>query len=111
MIGVMFLLDVFFNMVEESIKLATNQFVFNPNDRNTWVSVKAMIENFFTKQWRAGALAGAKADDAFYVKVGLGETMTAQDILEGNMIIEIGMAPLRPAEFIVLSFSQKMLES
>lgn len=101
----------FFNMAEESIKKATEQFVFEPNDKNTWVRVKAMIDNFLTQQWRAGALAGPTPDKAFYVNVGLGETMTAQDILEGNMIIEIGMAVVRPAEFIILKFSHKMQEA
>lgn len=101
----------FFNMAEESIKKATEQFVFEPNDKNTWVRVKAMIDNFLTQQWRAGALAGATPDKAFYVKVGLGETMTALDILEGNIVIEIGIAALRPAEFIVLKFSHKMQEA
>jgi phage tail sheath protein FI len=70
-----------------------------------------MIENFLTQQWKAGALAGAKPSQAFYVRVGLGSTMTAQDILEGRMIIEIGMAAVRPAEFIVLRFSHKMQEA
>ena len=101
----------FFNMVEESVKKATERFVFEPNDANTWVKVRAMIENFLTLQWRAGALAGAKAEDAFFVKVGLGETMTALDILEGRMNVEIGMAVVRPAEFIILKFSHKMQES
>ncbi|HQU65522.1 MAG TPA: phage tail sheath C-terminal domain-containing protein [Flavobacteriaceae bacterium] len=101
----------FFNMAEESIKKATEQFVFEPNDRNTWVKVRAMIENFLILQWRAGALAGAKPDQAFYVRVGLGETMTADDILNGKMNVEIGMAVVRPAEFIILKFSHKMQES
>jgi phage tail sheath protein FI len=101
----------FFNMAEESIKKATEPFVFEPNDANTWVKVKAMIENFLTIQWRAGALTGAKPDDAFYVRVGLGITMTAQDILEGRMNVEIGMAVVRPAEFIILKFSHKMQEA
>ncbi|SMO64060.1 hypothetical protein SAMN06265379_10415 [Saccharicrinis carchari] len=101
----------FFNMVEESVKKATNQFVFEPNDANTWVKVRGMIENFLILQWRAGALAGAKPDDAFFVKVGLGQTMTAQDILNGYMHVEIGMAVVRPAEFIILKFSHKMQES
>ncbi len=101
----------FFNFAEESIKKATEQFVFEPNDANTWVRVKAMIENFLVLQWRAGALAGAKPDQAFFVKVGLGETMTSIDILEGRMIVEIGMAVVRPAEFIILRFSHKMQES
>jgi uncharacterized protein len=101
----------FFNMVEESVKKATEPFVFEPNDANTWVKVKAMIENFLTLQWRAGALMGAKTDEAFFVKVGLGETMTQEDVLSGYMIVEIGMAVVRPAEFIILRFSHKMLES
>jgi phage tail sheath protein FI len=101
----------FFNMAEESIKKATEPFVFEPNDRGTWVRVRAMIENFLTIQWRQGALAGGVPAQAFYVKVGLGETMTSQDILEGRMIIEIGMAVVRPAEFIILRFAHKMQTS
>ena len=101
----------FFNFVEESVKKATEQFVFEPNDANTWVRVQAMIENFLTVLWRQGALQGVKPEHAFYVAVGLGKTMTALDILEGRMIVEIGMAAVRPAEFIILRFSHKMAES
>ena len=101
----------FFNFVEESVKKATEQFVFEPNDANTWVRVQAMIENFLTTLWRQGALQGIKTEHAFYVSVGIGKTMTALDILEGRMIIEIGMAAVRPAEFIILRFSHKMAES
>jgi phage tail sheath protein FI len=101
----------FFIFVEESTKKATAPFVFEANDANTWVRVRAMIENFLVIQWRQGALAGSTPKDAFYVKVGLGETMSAQDILEGRMIVEIGMAAVRPAEFIILRFSHKMQES
>ncbi|HMG15847.1 MAG TPA: phage tail sheath C-terminal domain-containing protein [Saprospiraceae bacterium] len=100
-----------FNMVEESVKKATEQFVFEPNDANTWVRVQAMIENFLNTLWRQGALQGVKPEHAFYVAVGLGKTMTSLDILEGRMIIEIGMAAVRPAEFIILRFSHKMAES
>ena len=100
----------FFNMVEESVKKASAPFVFEPNDANTWVKVRAMIENFLTLQWRAGALAGATPDEAFFVRIGLGTTMTPQDILDGKMIVEIGMAAVRPAEFIILQFSHKMQE-
>ncbi len=100
-----------FIMVEESVKKATAQFVFEPNDANTWVKVRAMIENYLTLLWREGALAGAKPEQAFFVKVGLGQTMTAQDILEGRMIVEIAMAAVRPAEFIILRFMHKMQES
>ena len=101
----------FFNMAEESIKKASEPFVFEPNDANTWVKVKAMVENFLILQWRAGALAGAKPEHAFYVACGLNQTMTSLDILEGRMIIEVGMAVVRPAEFIILRFSHKMQES
>ncbi|MEZ4824640.1 MAG: phage tail sheath C-terminal domain-containing protein, partial [Ignavibacteria bacterium] len=101
----------FFIMVEESCKKASAQFVFEPNDANTWIKVRAMIENYLTNLWRQGALAGAKPEHAFYVRIGLGQTMTAQDILEGRMIVEIGMAAVRPAEFIILRFMHKMQES
>jgi uncharacterized protein len=101
----------FFNMVEESCKKATEPFVFEPNDANTWVKIQGMIENFLTTLWRQGALQGAKPEHAFYVAVGLGKTMTALDILEGRLIVEIGMAVVRPAEFIILRFSHKMAES
>ena len=96
----------FFIMVEESVKKATMSFVFEPNDGNTWVRVRGMIENYLTNLWRLGALAGAKPEQAFYVKVGLGSTMTFDDVLNGKMIVEIGMAPVRPAEFIILRFTQ-----
>ncbi|HSK13713.1 MAG TPA: phage tail sheath C-terminal domain-containing protein, partial [Phnomibacter sp.] len=101
----------FFNMVEESVKKSTSWVVFEPNDANTWVKVKSMIENFLVLQWRAGALAGAKPEDAFFVKVGLNQTMSAVDILEGRLIVQIGMAVVRPAEFIILEFSHKLQTS
>jgi uncharacterized protein len=100
-----------FLMVEESVKKATEPYVFEPNDANTWTKVKGMIENFLLGLWRDGALAGAVPKDAFFVKVGLGQTMTADDILNGRMIVEIGMAAVRPAEFVILKFSHKMQES
>jgi len=98
----------FFNMVEESIKKSTAWAVFEPNDINTWTKVRAMIENYLIMKWKDGALAGAKPNDAFYVRVGLGTTMSAVDVLEGRMIIEIGLAAVRPAEFIVVKFSHKL---
>lgn len=100
-----------FIFVEESVKKATEFVVFEPNDAKTWLRVKTMIENFLTSLWRDGAIAGATPADAFFVKVGLGVTMTSQDILEGRMNVEIGMAAVRPAEFIILKFSHKLQES
>ena len=101
----------FFNFVEESSKKSTQWAVFEPNDANLWLKVKSMIENFLYNLWRDGAMAGAKSEHAYYVRCGLGLTMTAQDILEGKMNVEIGMAAVRPAEFIVLKFSHKLQES
>ena len=96
-------------MVETSVKNAAEQFVFEPNDENTWTRIKAMIENYLTQQWKAGALMGSSTKEAFFVHIGLGQTMTELDIWEGRMIIQIGMAAVRPAEFIILQFMHKML--
>jgi uncharacterized protein len=101
----------FFSVVEESIKKSIYWAVFEPNDANTWVKVRGMIENYLNQKWREGALAGATPKEAFFVKCGLGVTMTSQDILEGRMNVEIGMAVVRPAEFIILKFSHKLQTS
>ncbi|HTQ66754.1 MAG TPA: phage tail sheath C-terminal domain-containing protein [Puia sp.] len=99
----------FFIMVEQSVKNATEQFVFEPNDENTWVRIKSMIENYLTEQWKAGALMGTSTKEAYYVHIGLNQTMTEVDIWEGRLIVEIGLAAVRPAEFIILRFMHKML--
>lgn len=98
-------------MLEQSIKFAAKAYVFEPNVKNTWVSIEAMITNFLTNMWKQGALAGAVPADAFSVSVGLGITMTAVDILEGIMRIEVKVAVSRPAEFIVITFEQQMQKS
>jgi phage tail sheath protein FI len=100
-----------FIYAEESIKKASEFVVFEANDKNTWLRMKSMISNFLTDLWRQGALVGAKADQAFFIHVGLGETMSAQDILEGKLIIRIGLAAVRPAEFIILEFQHKLQEA
>jgi len=100
-----------FNYVEESIQESTEWAVFSPNTQNTWTKIKCQIENFLTNIWRAGGLAGATPEQAFYVNCGLNVTMDAQDILEGRLIVEVGMAAVRPAEFIILRFSHKLQES
>lgn len=91
--------------VEQSTKNASQFVVFEPNTESTWQRTKGMISNFLTGLWQAGGLVGATKEEAYYVKIGLGQTMTNQDILEGRMIVEIGLAASRPAEFIVLRFS------
>jgi hypothetical protein len=98
-------------MIEESTKKASYFAVFEPNDAATWLKVKAMIDSFLYGIWQQGALAGATSEQAYFVNIGLGKTMTQQDILEGRMIVEIGIAAVRPAEFIILRFSHKLQES
>ena len=98
-------------MLEESIKMAIRAFVFEPNDANTWVRVKSMIESFLILKWRDGTFAGATEKDGFYVQLGLGKTMAAYDILNGKMNAEVGVALVKPAEFIVISIQLQMQES
>ena len=98
-------------MLEESIRLATKAYVFEPNDANTWVTIKSMVRNFLTGIWKRGGLAGAVPDDAFSVHVGLGQTMTSEDILEGILRVTVLVAISRPAEFIEITFQQQMQKS
>ena len=98
-------------MLEESVKNAAKAFVFEPNESNTWVNMKSMISNFLNGIWKRGGLAGAVPTDAYSVHVGLGETMTPEDILEGVMRITVLVAISRPAEFIEITFQQQMQKS
>ena len=98
-------------MLEESLRLASKAYVFEPNVANTWVTIKSMARNFLTGIWKRGGLAGASPDDAFSVAVGLDETMTADDILEGILRVTIQVAISRPAEFIEITFQQQMQKS
>ncbi|MGD9189668.1 MAG: phage tail sheath C-terminal domain-containing protein, partial [Desulfobacteraceae bacterium] len=98
-------------MLEESIRLATKAYVFENNDANTWVTIKSMINNFLTGIWKRGGLAGSAAADAFSVHVGLGETMTPNDILDGILRVTVLVAMIRPAEFIEITFQQQMQKS
>ena len=98
-------------MLEESIKLAAKAYVFENNVANTWVTIKSTIRNFLTGIWKRGGLAGASPDDAFAVFVGLGETMTPTDILEGILRVTVLVALVRPAEFIEITFQQQMQQS
>ncbi len=100
-----------FNMIEESTKKASQFAVFESNDAVTWLKVKAMIESFLYGIWQQGGLAGATEEQAYFVNIGLGKTMTQEDILNGRMIAEIGLAAVRPAEFIILKFSHKLQEA
>ncbi len=94
--------------IEQSIKNALDPFVFAANNANTWTSVKSMISSFLQAVWGQGGLMGANPQEAFTVQCGLGSTMTGQDILEGYMIVQVTLAMIRPAEFIALTFKQRM---
>lgn len=97
-----------FITVEESVMKATAFAVFEANDTSTWLKVKGMIDSYLYTLWERGALRGAKAEEAYFVNVGLGKTMTMDDILNGRLKVEIGLAAVRPAEFIILRFSHKV---
>jgi phage tail sheath protein FI len=100
-----------FIMVEESVKKASAFAVFEPNVAATWLKVKGMVESYLYSLWERGALAGSKAEQAYFVNIGLGKTMTPQDVLEGRMIVEVGLAAVRPAEFIVLRFMHRLQQA
>jgi len=97
--------------IEQSIKYAAKAYVYEPNTSNTWVLVKSMISSFLNDLWKLGGLVGASPEQAYQVEIGLGSTMTPNDILDGVMRISVKVAISRPAEFIVITFQQKMQES
>jgi phage tail sheath protein FI len=98
-------------MIEQSVKLAVEAYVFESNDANTWVTVESMISNFLTDLWKQGVLAGAVPEEAFSVSCGLGKNMTGDDILEGIMRVTVLVAITKPAEFLVITFQQQMQKS
>lgn len=97
--------------LEESVKNAARAYVFEPNDAGTWINMKCMIESFLRSVWKRGGLAGATPEDAYEVHVGLGDTMTGDDILNGIMRITVLVAVSHPAEFIEITFQQQMQKS
>ena len=94
-------------MIEESINKALGSFVFQPNTTESWEIIRSIIETFLGTLWRRGAMQGAKASDAYFVRVGLGETMTQAHIDQGIVNVTLGFAPLKPAEFVILKFQHK----
>lgn len=95
-----------FIYVEESIKNNTNWVVFEPNSETLWNRVTRTIETFLATCWRDGALAGTSPDQAFFVECGP-TTMTQDDIDNGRLICQIGIAPVKPAEFVIFRITQK----
>lgn len=97
--------------LEQSVKNAARAYVFEPNDANTWMNMRCMIENFLRSVWKRGGLAGSTPEEAYEVHVGLGDTMTGDDILEGILRITVLVAVSHPAEFIEITFQQQMQKS
>lgn len=97
--------------LEQSIKFAAEAYVFAPNNSTTWSTLKSTVSNFLTNQWQSGLLAGTSPEDAFEVEIGLGMTMTPNDILDGILKMTVRVALTRPAEFIVITFEQQQQKS
>jgi hypothetical protein len=95
-------------MVEESLQEGIQWAVFEPNSQNLWQALKLNISSYLNGLWRAGAFQGDTADQAYFVRCGLDVTMTQAEIDEGKVIIEVGFAPLKPAEFVIIKIQQKV---
>lgn len=99
-----------FNAAERDIKQAMRFAVFEPNSQPTWERVRSAIDNYLHQLWQQGALAGNSPQEAYFVQIGQGVTMSDTDIKQGKMVVKVGMAAVRPAEFIILQFSQNVTQ-
>lgn len=97
--------------LDGSVKNAAKAYVLEPNVAATWTNVRSRIDNFLRSIWKRGGLAGAAPEDAYEIHVGLGDTMTATDILDGIMRVTVLVAITRPAEFLEITFQQQMQKS
>jgi hypothetical protein len=100
-----------FLFMEQSLDIGLQWAVFEPNSERLWATVKQSVTGFLNTVWRSGALAGTTQEEAFFVNVGYGITMTEDDVQNGRLIIEIGAAPVYPAEFVIVRISQKTREA
>ncbi|WP_414552416.1 phage tail sheath family protein [Anabaena sp. CCY 0017] len=91
--------------IEKSVELGTQWVVFEPNDQDLWARVTRTVSNFLERLWRSGALFGASASEAFYVKCD-SSINTHETMMLGRLYIEVGVCPVRPAEFVIFRFSQ-----
>jgi phage tail sheath protein FI len=97
--------------IEQSLDTGLQFAVFEPNDKPLWDTVKQSITGFLTTVWRSGALEGTTAEEAFFVNIGYDVTMDQADIDNGRLIVEVGVAPVKPAEFVIVRISQKTREA
>lgn len=98
-----------FSAAEKDIRGAMSVALFEPNSAPTWERVRAAVENYLHRLWQQGALQGSTPQAAYFVHIGRGLTMTEDDINQGRMIIKVGMAAVRPAEFIILQLTQDVV--
>lgn len=99
-----------FNSVERDIQTAMKGAMFEPNTQPTWEAARASISSYLYRLYQQGALAGASEKEAYFVQVGKDVTMSQEEIDQGQMIVKVGLAAVRPAEFIILQFTQDMAE-
>ncbi|MDD2463329.1 MAG: phage tail sheath subtilisin-like domain-containing protein [Desulfobulbus sp.] len=97
--------------IESSVRNGIQWAVFEPNDHRLWSSLRANIGAFMDGMFRAGAFQGQKSSDAYFVRCGIGDTMTQDDIDRGQVIAVVGFAPLKPAEFVIVRIQQKVGQS
>jgi Bacteriophage tail sheath protein len=97
-------------MIEQSIYNGIQWAVFEPNNHNLWASLRTNIGSFMDGLFRSGAFQGEKASDAYFVRCGLGDTMTQDDIDRGQVIVIVGFAPLKPAEFVIVRIQQMVAQ-
>jgi hypothetical protein len=97
-------------MLEESCRGALGAIAFEPNDPNTWTQVRTMISAFLTSVWKQGGLIGPTPDDAFSVQCGPGQTMTDNEVRDGILRVRVGVALVRPAEFIQFEMRQQVAQ-
>ncbi|MGD8834327.1 MAG: phage tail sheath C-terminal domain-containing protein, partial [Desulfobacteraceae bacterium] len=94
-------------MLRKSIYNGIQWAVFEPNDDRLWSYLRLNIGSFMNGLFRAGAFQGTKASDGYFVRCGLGDTMTQGDIDRGQVVVLVGFAPLKPAEFVIVRIQQK----
>ncbi|GAA1865289.1 hypothetical protein GCM10009715_10570 [Paeniglutamicibacter psychrophenolicus] len=97
--------------IEQSVDTGLQWAVFEPNDKPLWDAVRQSVTGFLDTVWRSGALQGTKASEAFFVNIGYNVTMSQADIDNGMLVIEVGFAPVKPAEFVIFRLSQKTIEA
>ncbi len=94
--------------IESTIRKSVRNFSLESNNAKTWVEIQLLVENYLMSLWYKGVLQGADPDRAYFVKIGIGETMTKEDLREGRMVMEVGVAPVIPSEFLTMRIVQEM---